>query len=79
MDRRFTKIDLNSLLSETKGAKRANGIRCMDCPKCSNLWCSVLAKTVKRDDPACSYGKLVIRADKTAKKRGGRKIKSSNV
>lgn len=79
MGRRFTKIDLNSLLSETKGAKRANGIRCTDCPRCSNLWCSVLAKTVKRDDLACSYGKLIIRADKTAEKRGGRKTKPSNV
>ena len=78
MGRRFTRTDINTLLIEERNAEREqdpreNGIRCTDCPRCKNLWCTVLAKSVKRGQPACTYGKLVIRADRQAVKRGGRK------
>lgn len=79
MGRRFTRTDINKVLSETREPDRASGVRCAICPKWGNGWCSVLAKTVRGSMPACSYGKLVIRADKTAEKRGGRKTKPSNV
>lgn len=73
MGRRFTRTDINQVLSETRKPDRASGVRCAICPKWGKGWCSVLAKTVRGSMPACSYGKLVIRAEKQANRRNREK------
>lgn len=73
--RRANPIDIGECADLSRRAERDNAIRCRRCPKISySCWCSVLAKTVNPNLPACEFGKKAIHAaymnEQNRKKKG---------